>query len=111
MPCSRAYPSRKSMSSSGRLTMGFSAESFPTCYPGSTVGSEPGLPTSRWRADVPLGRHLILTHDANRAGHPVRAVVAVAAWVLVEVLLVVALGVVEGAGFLGGPCLGGDVAK
>src|SRR5450631_1771800 len=61
--------------------------------------------------DIRLRRHLILADQADRAGHPVRAVVAVAAGVLVQVLLVVALGVVEGPGLLRGPYLGGDVAK
>src|ERR1035437_9867920 len=64
----------------------------------------------RW-AHICLGRHFILPHQADRAGHPVGAVVAVATGVLVEVLLVIALGVVEGAGILGGAYLGGDVAE
>src|SRR6478672_11760059 len=48
-----------------------------------------------------LRRELVLLHEADGAGHAVRPVVAVAAGVLVEVLLVVVLGVVEEAGVLG----------
>src|SRR5665811_852508 len=50
-----------------------------------------------------------LQRPANWTRNPhVWAVVAVAPGVLVEVLLVVALGVAEGAGVLGGPHLCGD---
>src|SRR5665811_1332714 len=65
----------------------------------------------RRRQHIPLGRELVLLHDADRAGHAVRAVVAVTAGVLVEVLLVVALRVVEGASLIGGAKFGGDVTK
>src|SRR5450631_1866615 len=62
-------------------------------------------------ANIRLGGHLVLAHQANRTGHPVRAVVAVTTGVLVQVLLVVALRIVEGASLLRGPYLGGDVAE
>src|SRR5690606_9187746 len=45
-----------------------------------------------------LARQLVLPHDPDRAGHAVGPVVAVPARVLVQVLLVVALGVVERTG-------------
>src|ERR1022692_1534882 len=101
-----AFPSRKSEFSSGRLILRFIPEDYPKCYLGSNQTKRASPRASGWRADVRLGWPLTLTYQADRAGHPVRAMVAVAAGVLVEVLLVVALGVVEPARFLGGPHLG-----
>src|SRR6478672_6893256 len=90
------------------------ARQYPRAQPlNRAFGPARGLPGPVWsvrRKDVLLGRELVLAHDADRAGHPVRAVVAVAAGVLVEVLLVVGLCVVERPGLRRRPQLGGDVA-
>src|SRR5690606_38117741 len=57
-----------------------------------------------------LAGQLVLPHDADRARHAAGAVVAVAAGVLVQVLLVVGLGGVERARVGRRPQLGRDVA-
>src|SRR4029079_7070034 len=76
-----------------------------------TAGPPPAAASGLRRRDVLLGGQLGLADDADRAGHPVRPMVAVAARVLVQVALVVVLGEVERTGVLRRPDLRGDLAE